>query len=392
VKEVVIVSAVRTAIGSFDGSLQDVHPTDLGAIVIKEALDRGGVRAEWIDDVIVGSVGQAAENAFLARMAALRAGLPHHTNAYTVNRLCGSGLQAVLNSVQAIRSGEADITVAAGVENMNQLPYYMRKGRFGYRFGHAQLEDGLTTALTDPFGHYPMGVTAENVSERYGITRDDQDQFAYESQMKAIAAQDAGKFKDEIVPVAIPRRKGEVVTFDADEQVRRGTTLEKLMSLKPAFKEGGTVTAGNSSTINDGAAALVVMSGQKARELGLKPLAYIREQALSGVEPEMMGIAPVQAIRKLMNKANMHLNQINLFEINEAFASQAVAVVRELGVDPSVVNVNGGAIALGHPIGATGCILTVRIVSEMHRRNAQFGVVSLCIGGGQGIAVLLEKA
>lgn len=391
-KDVVIVGAARTAIGTFGGSLKDVHAADLGAIVIKEALKRAQVSPEWVEDVIVGCVGQVAESAFIARMAALRAGLPTHSNAYTVNRLCGSGLQAINSAAQAIRAGEAEIIVAAGTENMDQLPYYVRKARYGYTFGHSQLEDGLLTALTDPFGNYPMGMTAEIVSKRFNISREEQDQFAFESQMKAAAAIDQGKFKGEIVPVQIPQRKGEAIVFDTDEHPRRGTTLEKLAALRPAFQEGGTVTAGNSSGINDAAAAVVVMSADKAKELGLRPLAYIREQAMAGVEPEIMGFAPAPAVKKLLQKSGLSLRDIDLLELNEAFASQAVAVIKDLEIDPLKVNVNGGAIALGHPIGATGCILTVKILAEMERRASKYGVVTMCIGGGQAVATLFERA
>ncbi|MGG1597367.1 MULTISPECIES: thiolase family protein [Paenibacillus] len=391
-KDVVIVGAARTAIGTFGGSLKDVHAADLGAIVIKEALKRAQVSPEWVEDVIVGCVGQVAESAFIARMAALRAGLPTHSNAYTVNRLCGSGLQAINSAAQAIRAGEAEIIVAAGTENMDQLPYYVRKARYGYTFGHSQLEDGLLTALTDPFGNYPMGMTAEIVSKRFNISREEQDQFAFESQMKAAAAIDQGKFRGEIVPVQIPQRKGEAIVFDTDEHPRRGTTLEKLAALRPAFQEGGTVTAGNSSGINDAAAAVVVMSADKAKELGLRPLAYIREQAMAGVEPEIMGFAPAPAVKKLLQKSGLSLQDIDLLELNEAFASQAVAVIKDLEIDPLKVNVNGGAIALGHPIGATGCILTVKILAEMERRASKYGVVTMCIGGGQAVATLFERA
>ncbi|SDH83552.1 thiolase family protein [Paenibacillus naphthalenovorans] len=391
-KDVVIVGAARTAIGTFGGSLKDVHAADLGAIVIKEALKRAQVSPEWVEDVIVGCVGQVAESAFIARMAALRAGLPTHSNAYTVNRLCGSGLQAINSAAQAIRAGEAEIIVAAGTENMDQLPYYVRKARYGYTFGHSQLEDGLLTALTDPFGNYPMGMTAEIVSKRFNISREEQDQFAFESQMKAAAAIDQGKFKGEIVPVQIPQRKGEAIVFDTDEHPRRGTTLEKLAALRPAFQEGGTVTAGNSSGINDAAAAVVVMSADKAKKLGLRPLAYIREQAMAGVEPEIMGFAPAPAVKKLLQKSGLSLQDIDLLELNEAFASQAVAVIKDLEIDPFKVNVNGGAIALGHPIGATGCILTVKILAEMERRASKYGVVTMCIGGGQAVATLFERA
>lgn len=391
-KEVVIVGGARTAIGTLGGALKDVHAADLGAIAIREALRRANVAPEMVEDVIVGCVGQVAESAFIARMCALRAGLPTHTNAYTVNRLCGSGLQAINTAVQAIRSGEADIIVAAGTENMDQLPYYVRKGRYGYRFGHSQLEDGLLTALTDPFGNYAMGSTAEIVAERFGVSREEQDRFAYESQQKAAKAIAEGIFIDEIVPVEIPQRKGEPILFTTDEHVRPETTYEKLAKLKPAFKNGGSVTAGNSSGINDAAAAVVVMSAEKAQELGLKPLAYIREQAVAGVDPEIMGFAPAPAMKKVLKKAGLSFGDIGLIELNEAFAAQAVAVIKDIDADPSRINVNGGAIALGHPIGATGAILTVKILNEMKRRNSKYGLVSMCIGGGQGIATIFELA
>ncbi|MCM3113772.1 acetyl-CoA C-acetyltransferase [Neobacillus sp. MER 74] len=389
-KEVVIVGGARTAIGTMGGALKDIHAADLGAIAIKEALKRSNVSPELVEDVIVGCVGQVAESAFIARMCALRAGIPAQSNAYTVNRLCGSGLQAINTAAQAIRAGENEIIVAAGTENMNLLPYYVRKGRYGYRFGHAQLEDGLLTALTDPFGNYPMGVTAEKVSERFNITREEQDRFAFESQEKAAAAIESGKFKDEIVPVEIPQRRGEPKFFDTDEHPRK-TTYEKLSSLKPAFQEKGTVTAGNSSGINDGAAAVVMMSAEKAKELGLIPLAYVREQAVAGVEPEIMGFAPAPAVKKVLQKSGLTIDDIDLLEINEAFASQAVAVIKDLDVDPCKVNVNGGAIALGHPIGASGCILTVKLLNEMKRKGSKFGIVTMCIGGGQGIATIFES-
>ncbi|WP_026566797.1 thiolase family protein [Bacillus sp. UNC41MFS5] len=389
-KEVVIVGSARTAIGTMGGALKDIHAADLGAIAIKEALKRSNVSPELVEDVIVGCVGQVAESAFIGRMCALRAGIPAQSNAYTVNRLCGSGLQAINTAAQAIRSGENEIIVAAGTENMNLLPYYVRKGRYGYRFGHAQLEDGLLTALTDPFGNYPMGVTAEKVSERFKITREEQDQFAFESQEKAAAAIESGKFKDEIVPVEIPQRRGEPKFFDTDEHPRK-TTYEKLSSLKPAFQEKGTVTAGNSSGINDGAAAVVMMSAEKAKELGLTPLAFVREQAVAGVEPEIMGFAPAPAVKKVLQKSGLTLDDIDLLEINEAFAAQAVAVIKDLEVDPLKVNVNGGAIALGHPIGASGCILTVKLLNEMKRKGSKYGIVTMCIGGGQGIATIFES-
>ncbi|ANX13951.1 acetyl-CoA acetyltransferase [Fictibacillus arsenicus] len=389
-KEVVIVSYARTAIGTMGGAISGVHAADLGASAIKDAISRAGISSDTIDEVVMGCVGQVAESAFIARMCAIRAGIPSSSNAYTVNRLCGSGLQAINSAVQQIQSGNAEVVVAGGTENMDQLPYYVRKGRYGYKFGHAQLEDGLLTALTDPFGNYPMGITAEIVAERYGITREEQDQFAYESQMKAIEAIDNGYLKEQIVPVEVKGKRGEVTIFDTDEHPRRGTTLEKLSKLKPAFKEGGTVTAGNSSGINNGAAALVLMSSYKAEQLGLAPLAYVREQALAGVDPEVMGFAPAPGVKNLLAKANLTLDQIDLMELNEAFAAQSVAVIKDLGIEKERVNVNGGAIAFGHPIGASGAIITIKLLEELKRRNAKRGVSTMCIGGGQGIATLFE--
>ncbi|WP_408008430.1 thiolase family protein [Pseudalkalibacillus sp. A8] len=389
-KEVVIVSYARTAVGTMGGAIKDVHAADLGATTIKEAIHRAGISSDEVNEVIMGCVGQVAESAFIARMCALRAGVPSSSNAYTVNRLCGSGLQAINNAVQQIQTGNAEVVVAGGTENMDQLPYYVRKGRYGYRFGHSQLEDGLLTALTDPFGNYPMGVTAEKVAERFDIPREDQDEFAYESQLKATEAIDKGYFKEQIVPIEVKGKRGEVVTFDTDEHPRKGVTVEKLAKLKPTFKEGGTVTPGNSSGINNGAAALVLMTSEKAEQLGLTPIAYVREQALAGVEPEIMGIGPAPAVKNLLEKVNLTLDDIDLMELNEAFASQSVAVIKELGIEREKVNVNGGAIALGHPIGATGGIITVKLLDELKRRGLKRGVSTMCIGGGQGIATLFE--
>lgn len=391
-KEVVIVGYARTAVGTMGGTISDVHAADLGAIAIKEAVSRAKISTDIVDEVIVGCVGQVAENAFIARMSALRAGIPACSNAYTVNRLCGSGLQAINSAVQQIQTGNAEVVVAGGTENMDQLPYYVRKGRYGYKYGHGQLEDGLLTALTDPFGDYPMGVTAEVVAERFNVSREEQDQFAYESQLKAIEAIDNGYFKDQIVPVEVKGRRGEVTIFDTDEHPRRGTTVEKLGKLRAVFKDGGSVTAGNSSGINNGAAALVLMTSDKAKELGLTPIAYVREQALAGVEPEIMGFAPAPAVKNLLEKANMTLDDIDLMELNEAFASQSLAVIKDLGIDSEKVNVNGGAIGLGHPIGASGSIITIKLLEELKRRGLKRGVSTMCIGGGQGIATLFELA
>ncbi|WP_018924881.1 thiolase family protein [Salsuginibacillus kocurii] len=390
-KEVVIVSAARTAIGTMGGELKDYHAADLGARAIEEAVSRADLDKELVEEVILGCVGQVAENAFIARMAALRAGLPTQSTAYTVNRLCGSGLQAINSAVLQIQTGNAEVVVAGGTENMDQLPYYVRKGRYGYRMGHAQLEDGLVTALTDPFGDYHMGVTAENVAERYNVSREDQDRFAVQSQERAVDAIDNGRFKDEIVPIEIKDKKGNVTTVvDTDEHPRRGTTVEKLGKLKPAFKKEGSVTPGNASGVNNGAAALVIMSKEKADSLGLTPLATIKEQAVAGVEPEIMGFAPAPAVQKLIEKSKLSLDEINLMELNEAFASQSVAVIRDLGISEDKVNVNGGAIALGHPIGASGAIITVKLLHELQRRGEKRGISTMCIGGGQGIATLFE--
>lgn len=389
-KEVVIVGGARTAIGTMGGAIKDVHAADLGAIAIKEALKRAGVSAELVDEVIMGCVGQVAENAFIARMCALRAGLPTRSTALTVNRLCGSGLQAINSAVQAIQTGNAEIIVAGGTENMDLLPYYVRKGRYGNRLGHELLEDGLLTALTDPFGKYAMGVTAEKVADRFNISREDQDAFALRSQENAFYAIENGYFKDEIVPVEVKGRKGVVSLFDQDEHPRQ-TSLEKLAKLKPAFKEGGSVTAGNASGINQGAAAVVLMTKEKADELGLQPLAIIREQAVAGVDPEIMGFAPAPAVKKVLAKANLTLDDIDVIELNEAFASQSLAVIRDLKVDEAKVNPNGGAIALGHPIGASGAILTIKSIYDMKRRGLKRAIVTMCIGGGQGIATIIEN-
>ena len=389
-KEVVIVSGVRTAIGTMGGTLKDYHQHDLGGKVIEEAVKRAGIEPKLVDEVIVGNVGQIAESGFIARCCMLKAGLPLETTAYSVNRQCGSALQAVNSAVQAIQTDEADIVVACGTENMNMLPHYIRKHRFGNKFGHETLEDGLLSILTWPMGPYPNGVTAENVAEQFHISRQDQDAFALSSQQKAEAAIKAGKFVDEILPLEVRAGK-EVKQFAQDEHPRFGITMENLARIKPAFKDGGSVTAANSSGINDGAAAVVVMSREKADALGIKPLLRIVSQAVVGNHPDIMGFAPAPATRKAVAKAGLQLSDIDLFEINEAFASQAVAVVRDLGIPEEKVNVNGGAVALGHPVGATGTILVVKLMNEMKRRGSRYGVVSMCIGGGQGIATVFEN-
>lgn len=389
-KDIVIVDGARTAIGAFSGSLKDFSVTDLGGMAIEEALKRAGVEKDAVDEVIMGCVGQVAEDAFMARRSALKAGLPVTSTAYTVNRLCSSGLQAVVNAAQAIDTGDASIVVAGGGESMDNLPYYVRKARFGLRMGDSVLEDGLVTALTDPFSGKHMGTTAENIANQYKISREDQDKFAYESQMKAAKAREDGLFKDEIFPVTVKRKKEEFV-FDTDEHIRPDTTLEKLGRLRPAFVENGSVTAGNASGINDAAAAMVMMSADKAKELGLTPKLRVVAYAVAGVEPGVMGTGPIPAVKKALDRAGMKKEDIGLYELNEAFAVQAICCIRELGLDESKVNPHGGAIALGHPIGATGAILTVKMMYHMHRDDIKYGLETLCIGGGQGLAVIYEK-
>ena len=389
-KEIVIIDGVRTAIGKFNGSLKDFGATDLAAIVIKGLLDKTSIDKASVDEVILGCVGQASENAFISRVAALNAGLPAEVSAQTVNRLCASGLQAISTASIQIESGFADVVIAGGAESMTNLPFYLRNARFGYRMGHGKLEDGLITALSDPFSQNHMGITAENIAEKYKISRNEQDQYAAKSQQKACDAIKKGYFKNEIIPVSIKIKNKEDINFDTDEHPRPEVTLEDLAKLKPAFKEGGTVTAGNSSGINDGAAALLVMERKNALRMGLKPKLKIIDSAAAGVPPEIMGTGPIPAIKKLLNKTKLNINDIGLIELNEAFAVQAIACIKELGLDEKRVNVNGGAIALGHPIGATGAYITVKLLNEMCRENIRYGIVALCIGGGQGLATLFE--
>jgi acetyl-CoA C-acetyltransferase len=390
-QEVVIVSAVRTAIGSFNGSLKDVSAVELGATVIRGALEKAGVKPEQVDEVILGNVLQAGLGQNPARQAALRAGLPDSVPAMTINKVCGSGLKAVHLATQAIFSGDAEVIVAGGMENMSQAPYILRNARNGFRMGDQQLVDsmivdGLWCALND----YHMGITAENLCAKYGITRKEQDQFSAWSQEKAVRAIAEGKFTEEIVPVEIPQRKGEPISFSIDEHPKKGTTVEKLGTLRPAFKKAGSVTAGNSSGINDGAAALIVMSKEKAEQLGLKPLVSVKGNASAGVDPSIMGIGPVRAVKKALEKASLSLEDIELIEANEAFAAQSLAVDRELHFNKEILNVNGGAIALGHPIGASGARILVSLIHEMKRREAKIGLATLCIGGGQGVATIVE--
>lgn len=389
-ESIVIVSGCRTAIGKFSGSLKNMEASDLGGAAIKEAVKRAGLSPKAIDEVVYGCVGQAAENAFAARLASVKAGIPYEATALTVNRLCSSGLQAIVTAAQEIRDGMCEIAVAGGCESMTNIPYYLRKARSGYRMGHGELEDGLITALSDPFTRNHMGITAENVAEKYNISRDEQDRWAVISQQRAEKAQKEGKFKDEIVPLEIKLNKKETVIFDQDEHIRPGTTKESLSKLRPAFKADGSVTAGNAAGINDAAAAVVMMKESKAKELGIKPLVRLVDAAVAGVDPSIMGIGPVPAFQKLLEKTGVKKEEIGLIELNEAFAAQAVACMRELDLDENIVNVNGSGISLGHPIGATGCIITVKLINEMMRRKVKYGAATLCIGGGQGIAVLFQ--
>ncbi|AKX47732.1 acetyl-CoA acetyltransferase [Thiopseudomonas alkaliphila] len=391
-REVVIVAAKRTAIGAFQGSLANVSAPDLGAAVIRDLLAETKVAAEQVDEVILGQVLTAASGQNPARQSVIKAGMPVQVPAFTLNKVCGSGLKALHLATQAIRCGDAEIIIAGGQENMSLSPYVLPKARTGLRMGHAQMVDSMIEdGLWDAFNNYHMGITAENLVEKYGLTREEQDAFAAASQQKAAAAVEAGVFADEITPVEIPQRKGDPVVFAKDEQPRAGTTAESLAKLRPAFKKDGSVTAGNASTLNDGAAAVMLMSKEKAQELGLPVLATIKAYANAGVDPAIMGIGPVDATKRCLAKAGWALNDLDLVEANEAFAAQALSVNKELGWDASKVNVNGGAIALGHPIGASGCRVLVSLVHEMVRRDAKKGLATLCIGGGQGVALAIER-
>jgi acetyl-CoA C-acetyltransferase len=392
VREVVILSGVRTAIGTFGGTLQNVRAGDLGAVVIKEAIKRAGISLDTVDEVIMGNVLQAGQGQNPARQAAMKAKLDAKVPAMTVNKVCASGLKAVVLAAQAVMCEDADVIVAGGMENMNLAPHILHKARYGYRMGHGELIDSMISdGLWCIFNDVHMGITAENLAELYGITREEQDEFAAGSQQKAEKAIAEGRFEDEIVPVEIPQRKGDPIVFSRDEHPRPGTTKEKLASLRPAFKKDGTVTAGNASGINDGAAALVIASKDKASELGIKPMATVKAYASSGVEPKVMGIGPVSATRKALAKAGLNLDDIDIIEANEAFAVQSLAVGRELGWDIDKVNVNGGAIALGHPIGASGARILVTLLHEMIKRDVRFGLATLCIGGGMGLSVIVER-
>lgn len=391
-KEVVIVSAVRTAIGSFGGALKEVPAVDLGAIVIKEAVSRAGIKPEMVEEVILGNVLQAGLGQNPARQAVIKAGFPVEVPAMTINKVCGSGLRAVALAAQMIKAGDVDIVIAGGMENMSRAPYLLNDARWGQRMGNGNLVDCMINdGLWDAFNQYHMGITAENIAEKWNITREMQDEFSANSQMKAAKAQNDGRFKDEIVPVVIPQRKGDPIVFDTDEYIKPGTTVEKLAKLKPAFKKDGTVTAGNASGLNDSAAALVVMSADKAHELGIKPLAKIVNYAQGALDPSIMGYGPFYATKKALEKSNLKIEDIDLIEANEAFAAQSLAVAKDLNFDMEKVNVNGGAIALGHPIGASGARILVTLLHEMQKREAKKGLATLCIGGGMGTAMLVER-
>ena len=391
-REVVIVSAVRTPIGSFGGALKDVSAADLGALVIKEAINRAGIKGETVDEVLLGNVIQAGLGQNIARQAAVKAGLPVEVPAMTINMVCGSGLRTVALAAQMIKAGDVDVVIAGGTENMSQAPYLLKTSRWGQRMGDGKMVDSMINdALTDAFDNYHMGITAENIAEQWNLTREDQDQFAVNSQLKAEAAIKAGKFKEEIVPVLIPQRKGEPKVFDTDEYPKFGATVEGLAKLRPAFKKDGTVTAGNASGINDGAAAFVVMSAEKAKELGVTPLAKIVSYGQKGLEPSIMGYGPFHATKKALEVANLKVEDLDLIESNEAFAAQSLAVAKDLNFDMSKVNVNGGAIALGHPVGASGARILVTLLHEMEKRDSKKGLATLCIGGGMGTALIVER-
>ena len=390
--DIAIVAAGRLAVGSFNGTLAKIAATDLGAHLIKQLLARSGVAPEQVSEVIMGQVltGGAGQNP--ARQALIKAGLPNMVPGMTINVVCGSGLKAAHLAAQAIRAGDSEIVIAGGQESMSQAPHVLMGSREGWKMGDVKMRDSMIVdGLWDAYNQYHMGTTAENVAQKYGITREEQDVFAAGSQQKAEAAQKAGRFKDEIIPIEIPSRKGPPTVFDADEYPKHGTTAEKLAGLKPAFDKAGTVTAGNASGLNDGAAAVIMMSAKKADQLGLKPIAYIRAYSSAGLDPKIMGMGPVPASRLVLSKAGWTPDTPDLLEINEAFAAQAVAVNKEMGWDPKKINVNGGAIAIGHPIGASGARILVTLLHEMVKRDAKKGLASLCIGGGMGVALAIER-
>lgn len=391
-REVVIVSAARTAIGKFGGALKTVTPMDMGSVVIKEALKRAKVAPEIVDEVIFGCVLQAGYGQGVGRQSAIKAGIPCEVPAWTVNMICGSGLKTVSLAMQQIIAGDCEIVVAGGTENMSMAPYLIKNGRWGQRMGNGELYDPMVMdGLWEVFNDYHMGSTAENIVEKFNITRQEQDEFAFNSQMKAVKARKEGKFDEEIVAVEIPQRRKDPIIFNKDEFINENITLEKLSGMRPAFKKDGTVTAGSSSGINDGAAALVLMSKEKADELGITPLATIVSHASAGVDPKIMGTGPIPAVKKALGKANLKVEDLDLIEANEAFASQAISVNKELNFNTDIVNVNGGAIALGHPIGASGARILVTLLHEMKRRDSKLGLATLCIGGGMGEALIVKR-
>lgn len=391
-KEVVIVSAARTPIGSFNGSLSPLSAVEIGVVAAKEAIRRAGIKPEQIDEVVAGNVLGAGLGQNVVRQVAIHAGIPVEVPAFTINIVCGSGLRSVSLATQIIKAGDAEVILCGGTESMTNAPYLLPNARNGHRMGDGQIVDSMVKdGLTEAFSKVHMGITAENIAERWNISREDQDRFALTSQQRCEAAQKAGRFKDEIVPVEIPQKKGDPKIFDTDEFPRHGTTLEALAKLRPAFKKDGTVTAGNSSGINDGAAFLVLMSKEKADELGVKPLARIKSYGTVGLDPQIMGYGPVCSSEKALKMAGMKVEEIELVEANEAFASQSIAVMRDLKLNPEIVNVNGGAIALGHPIGVSGARILTSLIYEMRRRGAKNGLATLCIGGGQGTAIIIEN-
>ena len=391
-REVVIASAVRTAIGTFGGSLKDIPAVDLGALVIKEAVNRAGIKPELVNEVVMGNVIQAGLGQNVARQSAVKAGLPIEIPAMTINMVCGSGLRSVALAAQMIKAGDCDVVVAGGMENMSRAPYALETTRWGQRMGDGKIVDTMIKdALSDAFNNYHMGVTAENIVKEWGLTREELDEFSLNSQLKAEKAIKEGKFKDEIVPVMVPQRKGEPKVFDTDEGPRFGSTIEGLARLKPCFIKDGKVTAGNSSGINDGAAAFVVMSAEKAEELGVTPLATIVSYGHKGLDPAIIGYGPFHATKAVMQSANLTVEDMDLIEANEAFAAQSIAVAKDLHFDMSKVNVNGGAVALGHPVGASGARILVTLLHEMQRRDAKKGLATLCIGGGMGTAMIVER-
>lgn len=392
-QEAVIVSGARTPVGRFGGAFKDVAAHELGAIAIRAALERAGIDPALVEEVVMGNALQAAEAGYAARLASLNAGIPQETPTIAVNRQCSSGLEAINMAAQLIRTGEVDIAVAGGLENMSQTPFMLdSKARFdGLRMGNSEMIDGLTDGLGCPVNRYHMGVTAENVAKRFEVTREDQDQMALMSHQRAVSAIKDGKFESQIVEVSVAQRRGDPIIVTTDEGPRADTTIERLASLRPVFKKDGSVTAGNASSINDGAAAVVLMSAARAKELGIQPKLKWHTRGIAGVEPAIMGTGPVPAVRKALGKAGMELGDIDLVELNEAFASQAIYCMRELGMDPESTNVNGSGISLGHPVGATGAIMTVKLMEELATRDNQLGVVTMCVGGGQGVATIFER-